>query len=198
MQRLTQAIMEQVAGLPEGASVSAKALLHLGSRAAVDQALSRLVRRGQLIRAGRGLYVRPIEGRFGKRPPSVERVVQALAASTEETIVSHGAAAANALGLTAQAPIREVYLTSGARRQLKLGAKTVELHHAPKWQLTLAGRPAGEAIRALAWLGEAHAVAALQTLSLRLPAEALAEIVGARPRLPTWLARQVSRLAVDG
>lgn len=33
----------------------------LGSRAAVDQCLSRLVRRDQLLRAGRGLYVRPIE-----------------------------------------------------------------------------------------------------------------------------------------
>jgi DNA-binding GntR family transcriptional regulator len=198
MQRLTQAILEHVAGLPEGVSVSAKALLHLGSRAAVDQALSRLVRRGQLIRAGRGLYVRPIESRFGMRPPSVENVVRALAASTEETIASHGAAAANALGLTTQVPIREVYLTSGPSRQLKLGSRSVELRHAPKWQLTLANRPAGEAIRALAWLGEAHAPAALQTLSHRLPTEALAEIIGARPRLPTWLAQQVSRLAVNG
>ena len=198
MQRLTQAILDHVAGLPEGVSASAKALLHLGSRAAVDQALSRLARRGQLIRAGRGLYVRPIESRFGKRPPSVEHVMRALAASTDEVIASHGAAAANALGLTTQVPIREVYLTSGPSRRLKLGAKSVELRHAPKWQLTLAGRPAGEAIRALAWLGEAHAPAALQTLSHRLPTDALAEIVGARPRLPTWLAQQVSRLAVNG
>lgn len=198
MQRLTQAILEHVAGLPEGAAVSAKALLHLGSRAAVDQSLSRLVRRGQLIRAGRGLYVRPVESRFGKRPPSVEHVVRALAASTDEVIASHGAAAANALGLTTQVPVREVYLTSGPSRRLKLGAKSVELRHAPKWQLTLAGRPSGEAIRALAWLGEAHAPAALKTLSRRLSTEALAEIIRARPRLPTWLAQQVSGLAVNG
>lgn len=198
MQRLTQAILEHVAKLPEGGSVSAKALLHLGSRAAVDQALSRLARRDQLIRAGRGLYVRSIESRFGKRPPSVEHVVRALAASTEETIVSHGAAAANALGLTTQAPIREVYLTSGPSRQLKLGANTVELRHAPKWQLTLANSSAGEAIRALAWLGEARAPAALQTLRRRLPTATFDEIVGARRRLPTWLAREVSRLALNG
>ncbi|WP_184717359.1 DUF6088 family protein [Caulobacter sp.] len=198
MQKLTQAILEHVARLPEGATVSAKALLHLGSRAAVDQSLSRLVRRGQLIRAGRGLYVHPVESRFGKRPPSVAHVVQALAASTDEVIASHGAAAANALGLTTQVPVREVYLTSGPSRRLKLGAKSVELRHAPKWQLTLAGRPSGEAIRALAWLGEAHAPAALKTLSHRLSTEALAEIVHARPRLPTWLAQQVSGLAVNG
>ncbi len=198
MQRLTQAILDHVASLSEGATVSAKALLHMGSRAAVDQSLSRLVRRGQLIRAGRGLYVRPVESRFGKRPPSVEHVVKALAASTDEVIASHGAAAANALGLTTQVPVREVYLTSGPSRRLKLGTRSVELRHAPKWQLTLAGRPSGEAIRALAWLGEAHAPAALKTLSARLSTEALAEIVRARPRLPTWLAQQVSGLAVNG
>lgn len=198
MQQLTARILEHVAGLPEGAPVSAKELLHLGSRAAVDQALSRLVPRGQLLRAGRGLYVRPVETRFGKRPPSVEHVVQALAGSKGEVIASHGAAAANTLGLTTQVPMRAVYLTSGRSRRLKLGEQTVELRHAPGWQLAMAGRQAGDAIRALAWLGEAHAGEALRTLRRRLPASALEEIAGARPRLPTWLAEQVSRLVVNG
>lgn len=197
MERLTVRILEDVSGLQEGAAVSAKELLHLGSRAAVDQALSRLARRGQLLRAGRGLYLRPVEARFGTRPPSVEHVVQALAGSKGEVIASHGAAAANALGLTTQVPIRAVYLTSGRSRQLKLGEQTVELRHAPGWQLAMAGRRAGDAIRALAWLGEAHADEALRTLRRRLPASTLAEIAAARPRLPTWLAEQVSRLLVN-
>ncbi len=198
MQRLTVKILEHVAGLPEGCAVSAKALLHLGSRAAVDQALCRLVQRGQMMRAGHGLYVQPVETRFGKRPPSVEHVVQALAVSKGEIIASHGAAAANALGLTTQVPMRAVYLTSGRNRRLKLGEQTVELRHAPGWQLALAGRPAGDAIRALAWLGESHVSEALRTLQRRLPRSAIEEIVGARPRLPTWLAQQVSRLVVNG
>ena len=197
MEWLTARILEDVSGLQEGASVSAKELLHLGSRAAVDQALSRLARRGQLLRAGRGLYLRPVETRFGTRPPSVEHVVRALAGSKGEVIASHGAAAANALGLTTQVPIRAVYLTSGRSRQLKLGEQTVELRHAPGWQLAMAGRPAGDAIRALAWLGEAHAGDALRTLRRRLPASTLAEIAAARPRLPTWLAEQVSRVVVN-
>ena len=197
MQRLSARILERVAGLPESTPVSAKELLHLGNRAAVDQALSRLVQRGHLMRAGRGLYVRPIETRFGKRPPSVEYMVQALASAKGETIASHGAAAANALGLTTQVPVRAVYLTSGRSRRVKVGEQTVELRHAPGWQLAMAGRPAGEAIRALAWLGEAHAETALHTLRQRLPSGALKEIAGARPRLPTWLAEQVSRVVVN-
>lgn len=131
----------------------AKSLLHLGTRAAVDQALSRLTKRGQLIRAGRGVYLRPIASRFGPRTPSVEQAVEALASQKGEVIVSSGAAAANALGLTTQVPVRSVYLTSGRSRKMHLGKQVVELRHAPRWQLALANRPAGAAVRALAWLG---------------------------------------------
>ena len=46
MQRLSEQILAHAEGLPEGAPVSAKGLLHLGNRAAVDQALSRLAERG--------------------------------------------------------------------------------------------------------------------------------------------------------
>ncbi|MBM7405920.1 hypothetical protein EDF69_001486 [Sphingomonas sp. JUb134] len=49
MQRLTDQIMADVEGLPEGTGVSAKALLHFGNRAAVDQALSSLARRNCLV-----------------------------------------------------------------------------------------------------------------------------------------------------
>jgi len=197
MQRLAEKILEQASGLPEGASVSAKELLHLGTRVAVDQALPRL-QGGQLMRVGRGLYVRPVETRFGQRPPSVEHMVQAIAGSKGEVIVSHGATAANALGLTTQVPMRAVYLTSGRTRKIKVGKQTVELRHAPRWQLALAGRPAGEAIRALAWLGEGQTEAALRALQRRLPSGALREIAAARPQLPTWLAEQVSRVVVNG
>jgi len=46
MTRLTEQILSHATGLPDGAPVSAKSLLHLGNRAAVDQALSRLTERG--------------------------------------------------------------------------------------------------------------------------------------------------------
>jgi hypothetical protein len=105
--------------------LTAKELLHLGSRTAVDQLLSRLVQRGCLLRAGRGIYVRPIESRFGTRAPSAVKMTEGLANQRGEIIVSHGAAAANALGLTTQVPMRAVYLTSGPSRRLKLGAQMV-------------------------------------------------------------------------
>lgn len=193
MQRLTEEILEHSRTVPEGALLTAKGLLHLGQRAAVDQALSRLTRRGKLLRAGRGLYVRPVESRFGARAPTTEKVVAGLAELRGETVASHGAAAANALGLTSQVPVRGVYLTSGPSRTLRLGRQSVEMRHAPAWQLVLAGRPAGEILRALAWLGPSKAEGALVALRRTLPASDLQALAKAAPLLPSWLAQQVSQ-----
>jgi hypothetical protein len=194
MERLAERVLKYATGLPEGTPVSAKGLLHLGSRAAVDQVLSRLVRRGTLLRAGRGIYVRPVESRYGVRAPSTVKMVEGMAAQRGETIATHGAAAANALGLTTQVPMRAVYLTSGRNRNLKLGAQTVEFRHAPVWQLVFPGRTAGDVVRALAWLGPEKAGEAIQTLRAKLPPSELEEVASARARLPTWMAREVSAL----
>ncbi len=195
MTRLTERILVHATGLPEGVPVSAKGLLHLGNRAAVDQALSRLTERGQLIRAGRGVYLRPVISRFGTRMPSVEQAVEAFATQKGEIIVSNGAAAANALGLTTQVPVRSVYLTSGRSRKMRFGKQVVELRHAPRWQLALANRPAGEAVRALAWLGPGKTETALRTLKRKMPPSAFSELVAAAPQLPTWLAQSVGKAA---
>lgn len=181
--------------LPEGAVITAKGLLHLGSRAAIDQALSRLAREGRLMRVARGAYVRPVEGRFGSRPPEPAMVVEAYAALKGETIATSGAAAANALGLTTQVPVREIYLTSGPSRTLRIGAQNVELRHAPAWHLALAERPAGAALRALAWLGPEHSGKAVRALKKRLPEAERRAIAAAIPRLPSWAAERVCALA---
>ena len=194
MQTLAKQILEHATGLPEGTPVVAKELLHLGNRAAVDQVLSRLAQRGALLRAGRGIYALPVEGRFGSRAPSAAKMVEGLASERGETIVLHGASAANALGLTTQVPVLVVYLTSGPSRRLKLGAQTVEFRHAPPWQLIFPGRAAGDVVRALAWLGPKKASAALQTLRAKLPPAEMQEVAAARARLPTWMAQEVSGL----
>ena len=198
MQTLAQQVLQHSAGLPEGTPLVAKELLHLGGRAAVDQVLSRLVQRGTLLRASRGIYVLPVESRYGMRAPSAVKMVEGLANQRGDIIVSHGAAAANALGLTTQVPMRAVYLTSGPSRRLKLGAQMVEFRHAPIWQLIFPGRAAGEVVRALAWLGPEKAREAIEKLRTKLPASQLKEVASARPRLPTWLAQEVSALVTHG
>jgi len=193
MQRLTDEIMAHVGGLPEGRGIAAKALLHLGNRAAVDQALSRLVRRGRPNRVGRGLYLPPVLGRFGTRAPSIEEAVRAIGARGGEIIAPTGATAANKLGLTTQAPVQSIYLTSGRSRTISFGKQTLEFRHVPGWQTVLSDRPAGDAIRALGWLGPERAEAGLATVKARLALADLSELAASAPQLLSWLTRCVTK-----
>ena len=195
MERLSDTILRYAQGQPEGTPVLAKGLLHLGSRAAIDQALSRLVRRGALLRAGRGVYVLPIVSRFGHRAPSAENTVEGLAAACGERIANSGAMAANVLGLTTQLPVKRVFLTSGRSRTLTLGREHVELRRAPPWQLVLAGRRAGDAIRALAWLGRDKAGTATEEVRQRLSEDERRELGKVSAQMPGWLAGPVSAVA---
>jgi hypothetical protein len=193
MSTVTERILSQAKTFPEGALISAKQLLNLGSRAAVDQALKRLEQRKELMRLSRGVYVRPVATRFGTRAPAAEKVVASIAASHAETVVNHGAAAANVLGLTTQVPTKLVYLTSGPDRLLHLGAQVVEMKHAPAWMLLPSHRAAGEAIRALAWIGQSGVSEALGKLKQILPSATVEELVAVRPALPSWMAESIGK-----
>ena len=198
MPSLPSQIMSHAADSPEGMLLCPSALLHLGGRAAVDQALSRLARKGELMRIYQGVYVRPVQTRFGPRPPALEKVLASLSALWGETIVPCGGMAANALGLTTQVPIRSVYLTSGPNRKLRLGELVVEFRHAPRWQMTAPHRPAGEAVRALAWLGPKEVVAGLGAIARKLSAEDIRELAASRAVMPAWMAEPVSAMVANG
>ena len=144
-----------------------------------------------LLRAGRGTYVAPVASRFGTRAPAPQMVVESLAAQSGEAMAQHGATAANALGLTQQVPIREVYLTSGRTRKLKLGRSEVLVKHVPRWMLALGSGPAGAAVRALAWMGPTHASESLATLHRTLPAAEWLALASSRAALPSWMARAI-------
>lgn len=198
MNTLPETILTQAHSLPEGGLLSPKEFLHLGSRAAVDQAFSRLAMAGKLLRVARGAYVAPVSSRFGTRPPSPEKVVQSLAEQSGEVVTAHGASAANALGLTQQVPIREVYLTSGRTRKLKLGRSEVLVKHAPRWMLALGSRPAGAAVRALAWIGPTHVGESIAAVRRSLPSEEWRALTAARATLPSWMARAIGGEAARG
>jgi hypothetical protein len=192
MNPLSRQILTHATVSGEGEPVTAKGLLHLGNRAAVDQALTRLARRGQLMRIARGLYVLPVSTRFGTRAPSAAKVVQALGRAFGEVVVQHGAAIANGLGLTTQVPLRLIYLTSGTSRNLSLGKQKVELRHALPWQLVEPGTYAGDVLRALGWMGRARAASAVTQLARTLGPSEMTQLAALRTVAPGWLAQTVS------
>ncbi len=198
MPGLPKRIMEHAEALPEATPLCPAALLHLGSRAAVDQALWHLARSDHLMRICQGVYMRPIETRFGLRAPRIAKVIAALSKMWRETIVPCGGSAANCLGLTTQNPTRMVYLTSGPSRKLHFGSSTVELRHAPRWQLAAPHSKAGQTIRALAWLGPAEVEENLEAVLPTLSEAEREELAAARAVMPIWMSEPLSACLAHG
>ena len=121
MKSLPERIMGYAEAKPEATPIQADDLLHLGERATVSRALSRLAHCERLLRVYRGIYMRPIQTRFGLRAPSLHKALASLSELWDVTIVPNGGDAANWLGLTTQNTVRSVYLTSGPNRVLYFG-----------------------------------------------------------------------------
>ena len=193
MRTLPETILEHGRQLPEGGILTPKEFLHLGSRAAVDQAFSRLAKAGLLIRVARGLYVAPVETGSEMRAPAVEKTVSFLAQKTQEAITDSGARAANVLGLNPHMPVGEVFLTSGRGRILKLNGTEIEIRHAPRWMLLLGATLPGAVIRALAWLGEANVRGAMETLRVHLSPGDWRDLRSVWYLLPSWMVQVLGR-----
>ena len=192
MQNLPQRIMQYAESRTEATPLCPAGLLHLGRRESVVRALSRLARSGKLMRICHGVYLHPVETRFGRCPPSIDKALKALSTLWGETFVPSGGSAANRLGLTTQNPIREVYLTSGRDRQLHFGGITVELRHAPRWQLVATYRKAGDVIRALSWFGPKEINEQLDAIIPKLSPDELEELSSTRAVMPIWMAQPLS------
>ena len=198
MKSLPKRIMGYAEAKPEATPIQAKDLLHLGDRAAVSRALARLAHSERLMRIYRGIYMRPIQTRFGLRAPRMHEALASLSELWGEVIVPNGGDAANWLGLTTQNTIRSVYLTSGPNRLLHLGKHPVELRHAPAWQLAARHQTAGVVIRAIAWLGPREVEKSLDAMLPALSTEDLSELSAARSVMPGWMAEPLNARLAHG
>jgi hypothetical protein len=142
----------------------------VGTRNAVDLALSRNARAGTIRKLARGVYDLPRhDARLGVLSPSPDDVASALAGRDGARLQASGAHAANLLGLSDQVPVRLTFLTDGRSRRLHLGKQQVVLKHTTPRQMATAGRVSGTVIQALRWLGRAHVDARIvATLRRRL------------------------------
>lgn len=186
---IAKRVLQRIEAMEPGKPFSSSVLMGLGTRAAVDQALSRLAKAGIVIRLARGIYARPKMNRFvGDVPPRPAEVAKAIAEATGTVVEVQGAEAARLLGLTTQVPSKLVFHTTGPSRRFRLGEIEVELKRVAARKLALAGRPAGLALSALWYLGKAETTATtLQTLAARLPPEEFEALRSATAVMPAWM-----------
>ncbi len=193
-------IMKRVSEHERGTWVcTPKDFLDLGSREAVDQALSRLVKAGELRRVGHGLYDMPRISNVLKRPAPVDlhAAIAALARRDNVRIMPDGLVAANQLGLTNAVPAKASYVTDGHSRTLKIDGRTVRFRHAGPSVMQWAGKSAAPVVQALRWLGPdaARDAQVVSVLRRHLPDDVKLDLMQNSRDLPGWampLARSIT------
>jgi hypothetical protein len=146
-------ILARIQSRPDAAWTAAD-FIDIGSRAAVDKALQRLVAGGDLRRIDRGLYDRPRRNAVTGRTavPDYRAVIQAVARRDKARVVIDGMTAANDLGLTTAVPARIEVLVDARLKPIRMGNQLIQFKTAAPSRLFWAGRPAMRVVQALHWL----------------------------------------------
>lgn len=179
-------IKQVIASKPPGSVFSYADFLALGSRAAVDQALTRLVRAGVLVRIARGLY--------GTVDAAVE--AQALArVITRKTGEHVGLAAVSAASGADGSEGHVVVPTTGPSRTIKAAGQTLRLRHMSQRKVELARSPKGSVLLALWTRGLNN----LTTLEIQRATAGWRkeEIDRFAPLIPAWLRKAVQQANVS-
>lgn len=184
----TKAILKRIRAKHRGAVFTPRQFTDLGTRAAVDQALSRLQHSGQIRRLARGVYEFPkIHPKIGVLSPSPEAIAKAVAERTGSRIAVSGAKAANLLGLSTQVPMQNVFWTEGPSRTIRIGNQTVTLKHVAPSKMIGAGTEAGVVIQAVRSFGKkgVHEIP-VHTLTKRVPRSVKTALKRLAPAAPAW------------
>jgi hypothetical protein len=181
-------IMKRARAGGRGGVFTPSDFLDVAGRAAVDQALSRLVKGGKLRRLARGLYDFPkVHPKLGLLSPAPDAVAHALARETGSRLQIAGARAANALGLSTQVPAKSTYLTDGPSRRVVLGKRVIDLRHASPKHLIAPGSAAGTVVQALRHLGPVRAPDVAHVAVRRLSASDKKALATNAVQAPAWM-----------
>jgi hypothetical protein len=193
---VTQQIVQRATAKGRGAVFTPSDFLDLGSRAAVDQALSRIARAGRLRRVARGLYDYPrIDPQLGPLTPSTDAVAQALARETGSLVQVAGAQAANMLGVSLQVPAQTTYLTDGPPRTVQIGRRVIRLKHASPKNLVAAGTNAGTVVQALRYVGQAAAPTLIAAARSKMSKQDRDQLLHGATYASAWMRPVLRKLA---
>lgn len=155
MQSIEEKIEKSIKSKPRGVLHFTDDFIAYGSSKAIQKALERLTNKGVITRVTRGIFVRPEVSQYiGEVMPSLEDVAQGIAKRDRIKIVPTGTYALNLLGLSTQVPLKLVYLTDGAPREIKIGNRTIKLKKTTPKNLLAKGRISRLAIQALREIGQ--------------------------------------------
>jgi hypothetical protein len=142
-------IRRQIFKAPKDHIFTTREFLAFGMRAAVDQALYRLVKRGLLKRIARGVFIKD-----GSPDPSIEQIAKIKARAFGKTIIKHCGIIAHELKVLTMDNPEAAFATSGRSTSFRVGSLKVNFKQISPRKMKLGDRTCGQALRALWYLGK--------------------------------------------
>jgi len=132
-----------------------KDFIHLGSRQAIDTALSRLTTDGDIRRLSWGLYDYPkTHHLLGMLYPPLDDVAKVIAKDAGCEMQISGARALYLMGLTTQVPAQTIYLTNAQSKKIRIGKIVLIFKHASPSVMAGAGSKVGVVLQVIRYLGK--------------------------------------------
>ncbi|MFT4024461.1 MAG: DUF6088 family protein [Flavihumibacter sp.] len=148
-------VLEKVKKARKGSLFFVQNFVKIANVKAVNKALERLAKAGELERLATGIYYRPSTNKLiGKLTPTLETTAAAIARRDRARITPTGAYALNRLGLSTQVPMNIVYLTDGSARKIKIGNRSIVFKKASPKNVAATGEISGLVIQALKEIGK--------------------------------------------
>lgn len=194
---IEQAMLARIQSREDGWVFSPADFIDLGTRHAVDKALSRMSAAGSIRRVARGLYDVPKQHPIvGTTAPSIDQVAKAVAGKGGIRLQPTGAYAANLLGLSDQVPAKVVFLTDGRSKRIQLGKLNIVLRQTSPRIMATAGTVSGIVIQALRYLGKRHVTDdTVRRLDRKLSTDDRKQLLKNLSYAPGWIADIMRRLA---
>jgi hypothetical protein len=195
MKSITDKITGRIRRRKPGWVFTPRDFLDVGTRAAVDQVLSRLAKQGVIRRLDRGIYDYPKQSKLlGTLSPTPDRIARALAPPGDQVFPS-GAMATNLLGLSTQVPAKPSYLTNATIRTRRVAGQTIQLRRARVAWLDNVPDHANLALQALSYLGRDNVDDQIISRCARvLTDKDLAGLHHAMGRIPGWMADAIHKI----
>lgn len=183
-------VQNQLNRIPRGKPFTMTSFRREVSYTNVRQVLSRLVKAGEIMRATRGIYVRPKEVPYlGKVLPGSAEIIKIITRQTGEVIAVHGAEAAHRLNLSTQVPMQSIYYTTGNTRHIKVGKLEIMLKHISPSKLVKPGTTTCLVISALWYLGKNEVnLEIIKKIKQRIKSEEFSELFKYTEHMPAWMA----------
>lgn len=198
MQSVEFKVEKTIKSKPKGYLLFSDDFSHRGSAESIRKALQNLKEKGLIKSVAHGIYVRPIiDKNIGEVLPSAEDVAKAIARRDKIKLISTGAYALHALGLSTQVPLKLVFLTDGAPRIIKVGKRTIKLKRTTPKNLKAKGKISSLVIQALREIGKDKATEVeLRKINNLLQKEDPKLLQHDIALAPMWI-REIMKQAID-